>query len=249
MLTRRDLLTSLTLAPLALVPASGFAEEIEQNAIEALDYPDIKALSGFRLFGNKTPDKAQRERAEALIRSMPSGPTALAIAQSFVDRFYLQDPQAISQWPKPAAWNPLIVAFFRSTNHQANNDLTPWCAAFANWCIERAGGKGTQSAASQSFLESKHFGRVAEPQPGDLAIFTCYSLVNQKSLGLGHVGFFKEKLGLDKISVLGGNQSRDGRSSIICEKPYRIGDVSVTRTVGNKRVACTMRLNAYLRLK
>lgn len=249
MLTRRDLLAGLALSPLALASVSCRAQDVgPSEEFSELVYPDFASLDSYQLFGDKAPNKAQREKAAAIIQGTPTGPTPFAIAKSFVDRYTTQDPQAISQWPKPAAWNPLVVQFFSATAYKANNDLTPWCAAFANWCLERAGKKGSRSAGSQSFLDQKYFKQTSEPKTGDLAIFTCYDLVSKKSLGLGHVGFFKEKLADGRIGVLGGNQSVEGKSSIICEKPYSIGDVGLKRTINGKKVPCTMRLNTYISL-
>lgn len=247
MFTRRELLAGLALSPLALASSRCWAQESAPGeAFSELEYPDFASLTSYRLFGKNLPNQVQREKAAAIIQATPEGPTAFAIAKSFVDRYATQDPAAISQWPKPAAWNPLVVHFFSATSYKANNDLTPWCAAFANWCLERAGMKSSRSAGSQSFLDERYFKRTPEPKTGDLAIFTCYDLVSKASMGLGHVGFFKEKLADGRISVLGGNQSVEGQSSIICEKPYSIGDVALRRTINGKKVPCTMRLNTYI---
>lgn len=76
------------------------------------------------------------------------------------------------------------------------NDETPWCSAFVNWCIERAGLRGTRSALARSWLE---WGReIREPVPGCIAVFTRE--------GGGHVAFYLGRSG-DNIYVLGGNQS------------------------------------------
>lgn len=37
----------------------------------------------------------------------------------------------------------------------------PWCADFANWCLEQAGGKGTGSSMAQSFVQGEGLGHVA----------------------------------------------------------------------------------------
>lgn len=200
------------------------------------------------LLGTEKPTDAQKDKTQKIVEGTPKGPRPIDIAQSFVDRFALSDPDAISQWPADAAWNPLVVEFFTATSLVVKNDMVPWCAAFANWCITRAGIAGTNSAASQSFLVKEFFEQTDDPQFGDVAIFTCYSKSTGKSVGLGHVTFFKEWRGEDKILVIGGNQSADGRSSIISEKEYRTGARDVWRTIDGERVLVTMKLNTFARM-
>jgi uncharacterized protein (TIGR02594 family) len=102
-------------------------------------------------------------------------------------------------WPN--RWNPVIVAFFEATNQKPVGDVTPWCAAFLNWCLARSGlYRGTRDAGSLSFRG--HGTGTTQPQMGDIAVF-----VNTKPgfESLGHVGIFIEARG-DKCLVLGGNQ-------------------------------------------
>jgi uncharacterized protein (TIGR02594 family) len=146
----------------------------------------------------------------------------------------------------------LIVRFFReATTLKANNDMVDWCAAFANWCIKHAGKHSTNSAASQSFVSMAnraYFKPTSTPKPGDLAVWTCYGLNNGKSLGLGHVGFYKAAAGSDSILLLSGNTAKDGLSSLICVKPFSTQDRQVFRTVNGQRVPCIMRLNSYFEI-
>lgn len=96
--------------------------------------------------------------------------------------------------------NPRIVEYLRSTNLSApyrNNDETAWCSGFANWCVERAGFAGTDSAAAISWgLWGK---ATTSPGQGDLVVFNWGN-------GHGHVGFFVGFAGTS-VKVLGGNQS------------------------------------------
>lgn len=96
--------------------------------------------------------------------------------------------------------NPRIVEYLRSTNLSApfrNNDETAWCSGFANWCVERAGFAGTDSAAAISWGQ---WGKATDaPEPGDLVVFNWGN-------GHGHVGFFVGFSG-SIVKVLGGNQS------------------------------------------
>lgn len=95
--------------------------------------------------------------------------------------------------------NPRVVEYLHSTNLGTpswNEDETPWCSAFVNWCMEKAGYEGTDSAWARSWLS---WGKpVEKPVPGCVAVFTRE--------GGGHVGFY---MGQTKTSIrlLGGNQS------------------------------------------
>src|SRR5437763_10958974 len=67
-------------------------------------------------------------------------------------------------WPQPdpshpTYANPVIVAFFLATNLKPAGDTTAWCAAFVNWCLQRAGLPTTKSASSQSFV-NQDWGQV-----------------------------------------------------------------------------------------
>lgn len=77
-------------------------------------------------------------------------------------------------------------------------DSTPWCSAFVNWCCQQAGIKGSGSAAARSWLQIGE--RVTEPITGDILIFK-----RGGSPTAGHVCFFVKKTG-DKYFCLGGNQ-------------------------------------------
>jgi uncharacterized protein (TIGR02594 family) len=218
---------------------------------DQLIYPPFGAIGAPEKFGYTKPSKEQIERVAKIINETPEGPHPLAIARSFTQRFTDKEPRVISQWPAPDAWNPLIVEFFKSTSTPANNDMVAWCAAFANWCIERNRKTGTRSAASQSFVDPKNakwFKKISDPEPGDLAVWTCYEIPSGKNLGLGHVAFVTGKPGADSVPTISGNVSDDNHSSIIVEKPFPTRDRVVRRTVNGKRVPATMKLNSYVRM-
>jgi uncharacterized protein (TIGR02594 family) len=98
-----------------------------------------------------------------------------------------------------AADNPRVVEYLSSTNlgiTERSNDETPWCSAFANWCVENAGHAGTDSAWARSWL---NWGQAPEkPRRG------CVVVLARE--GGGHVGFYMGETSTD-IKVLGGNQS------------------------------------------
>jgi uncharacterized protein (TIGR02594 family) len=250
MITRRVAMLGLMTNSLLfnILPAAGQVDDKTVDSFDQLTFPPVDTLDNPEPFGYSPPTEAQKARAAEVVRTTPKGPRPIDIAQSFVDRFYKQDPEVISQWPSPSSWNPLVVEFFSATTLRANNDMIAWCAAFANWCIERSGRNGSRSAASQSFLGNAAFKTTDDPNIGDLVVFTCYDKLTGKSVGLGHVAFVKEKPANGRIKVIGGNQSADGHSSIISERYFPISPFDVRRHVGNNYILCTMRLNTFVRI-
>ena len=94
--------------------------------------------------------------------------------------------------------NERILEYHRWTSLQASDDETPWCSAFVNWCMGKAGFAGTNSAAARSWLT---WGQRIEPRYGCIAVLWRGSPASAQ----GHVGFY---VGEDDgyISLLGGNQ-------------------------------------------
>jgi uncharacterized protein (TIGR02594 family) len=255
MISRRTMACGLLAAPtfLRTIPALGqqTSEATEAEFFVQLIYPPFDAINQPEKFGYAKPTQEQKDKVTRIVNETPKGPTPLAIARSFSSRYGKSDPKAISQWPAPDAWNPLIVEFFKSTASPVNNDMVAWCAAFANWCIERNGKTGTRSAASQSFVDpknAKYFEKTKDPDEGDLVVWTCYDANSEKNLGLGHVAFVTDKPSGDLVPTISGNTSGDNHYSIIAEKPFSIRDRKVYRTVGGSRVLSVMKLNSYLKI-
>jgi len=249
MLSRRAFSWGLVSMPF-VIPAASIADNLSDDLAAPFDqliYPSFEDIDAPSKFGYKVADEKAKAKAADIIRQTPRGPRPIDVAQSFVDRFYKSDPAAISQWPPPDAWNPLIVEFFTATSLRANNDMIPWCAAFANWCIKRCNGLGSNNPSSQSFL-GKEFKPTADPAVGDLAVFTCYDKRTHQSIGLGHVAFVREKPAGNHVKLVGGNTSADGHASIVCERYFRTDERSVRRRVDARWVECTMRLNTYIKV-
>lgn len=78
----------------------------------------------------------------------------------------------------------------------------PWCAIFANFCLEQCGVGGTRSASSQSWRTHPDFVQLAGPAPGAIVVFWR----GTRASGLGHVGFYVGELG-NRIWTLGGNEN------------------------------------------
>ena len=106
--------------------------------------------------------------------------------------------------------NPRIVMYLKSTSlkpDDASKDETAWCSAFVNWCVEKSGYEGTDSAWARSWL---NWGSVIDndkPITGCVAIF-------ERDERLGHVGFFIADNG-STVTILGGNQGNG-----VCIKDY-----------------------------
>ena len=100
--------------------------------------------------------------------------------------------------------NPRVVQYLQTVTNIGtmwkSTDETPWCSAFVNWCVEKAGYTGTKSALSTSWLK---WGRkIDQPIKGCIAIFS-------REGGSGHVGFYVEETVTQSetyIKILGGNQ-------------------------------------------
>jgi uncharacterized protein (TIGR02594 family) len=107
--------------------------------------------------------------------------------------------QGIKEFPGDGD-NPRIVEYLQSTTLDAPynaNDETAWCSAFVNWCVERSGYEGTDSAWARSWL---NWGKpTSRPVRGCIVVF-------KRESQSGHVGFYVGKT-QSRISVLGGNQS------------------------------------------
>jgi flagellar protein FlgJ len=100
--------------------------------------------------------------------------------------------------------DPRILEYFTATptlsRSAASVDETPYCAAFANWCLGRAGFHGTNSALAASF---KTWGR---PTRGNRPALGAVAVIRFRD-GHHHVTFVAgiSADGL-QIATLGGNQ-------------------------------------------
>lgn len=98
--------------------------------------------------------------------------------------------------------NPRIVEYHQAASLRAQDDATPWCAAFVSWVLEQSGVRSTRSAWAKSYLQWGS--ALDQPRPGAITVFHRGS-GPPSSKGPGHVGFFVEERGAS-IGLLGGNQ-------------------------------------------
>ena len=103
----------------------------------------------------------------------------------------------VTEIPGPKS-NERIDEYHKSCGYSHRDDV-PWCSSFVNWCLEKAGIKGTKNPMARSWLNWGY--PVDEPKKGDVVIFWR----NSPDSSSGHVGFYVNKYG-DLIEVLGGNQ-------------------------------------------
>lgn len=88
----------------------------------------------------------------------------------------------VSEFPGPDQHNPRILEYHQATSLRATADEVPWCAAFVNWVLSKAGIVGTNSAQARSFLT---WGlRLPALRKGAIVVFKRGTKEWQ-----GHVGF------------------------------------------------------------
>ena len=89
-----------------------------------------------------------------------------------------------------------ILEYHAATSLHASDDETPWCSAFANFVLQKAGFKTTGSAWARSWL---NYGVTL-----DKPVYGCL-VIYERGVSSGHVNFFDhERAGW--IYGLGGNQ-------------------------------------------
>lgn len=97
--------------------------------------------------------------------------------------------------------NPLIKEAYLCVdglnNIELNDDIVPWCSAFVNWCVQKAGGRGTRSPIARSWMS---WGFKSDGKLGDIVVLKRGVYDWQ-----AHVGFVYKK-DLLFVHVLGGNQ-------------------------------------------
>lgn len=184
---------------------------VDLNVLETV--PVIDQLLQEQNRGIENPYRREVELSRTISAGSPTGCNPIEVARYFLnirsgyfdDQFGAEASSYCEEWPVRA--NPLIIGFFDSTSlRKPAGDQTAWCAAFVNWCIDRARNSrsdkagllaSTGSAASSTF---RTWGRETEkPVIGDIAVFI------HSDGARGHVGFFG---GSDSagVYVLGGNQ-------------------------------------------
>lgn len=202
--------------------------------------------------GAGRPTQAEVDQARAILEAAPTSTTPIEVARYFLDIGQGGDARAafVREWPVRA--NPLVRTLFLATQTVPYGDITPWCAAFVNWCIARAGSsrreagisseqkfttaelsRTSRSAASGSF---RCWTAVAAPAAGDLAVFREPGST-ASCTGKGHVAFLLERLPSGDLRILGGNQLLRGTSGAVTSSRYPLagGEAGRLRFFGFRR--------------
>lgn len=117
--------------------------------------------------------------------------------------------------------NQIILDYAKETGFSwVNDDETPWCSIFMNWCAMKAGLQRTGKANARSWLDIGLV--VSEPEVGDIVI-----LKRGDSDWQGHVAIYINEID-EYINVLGGNQSNQVNIS-----KYKKSDVLGYRNVNS----------------
>lgn len=98
--------------------------------------------------------------------------------------------------------NPVIVNYARESDFGwENEEKTPWCSIFLNWCAAKAGLQRSGKANARSWLLVGD--KVEYPEPGDIVVLWRDSVESWK----GHVGIlFGFSMDSKRVYILGGNQ-------------------------------------------
>ncbi len=116
----------------------------------------------------------------------------------------------------PDQHNRRILEYHQTTGLKATTDETPWCSAFVNWVVIKAGYSGTRSAAAKSWLEWGH--HLTEPRAGAVAVIKRVSASADAGF---HVGF-TVSCSTTALRLLGGNQSDQVKYSNFPLKSYEV---------------------------
>lgn len=117
-----------------------------------------------------------------------------------------------------------IIEYHSTTTLGAKTDEVPWCSSFVNWVVIQAGIKGTNNALAKSWIT---WGvKVVNPTPGVITVIKRKDKNKNLDTTTGsstgyHVGFFQSSTATT-ITLLGGNQSNQVKSSTFYLKSYEV---------------------------
>jgi uncharacterized protein (TIGR02594 family) len=116
-----------------------------------------------------------------------------------VEIAYRELEKGVAEVPGPAA-HPRISLYYSALGDTLEDDTTPWCSYFVNYCVSQTGREGTGKPNARSWL-SWGDPVTGAPRFGDIVVFWRVDPASWQ----GHVGFFvgEEE---DRILCLGGNQ-------------------------------------------
>ena len=114
----------------------------------------------------------------------------------------------VKEYPGANIHHPRIQLYLSCVNGlgriDQQQDETPWCSCFMNWCVEQCGVMGTDSAWAQSWGNWRSAVPLDQGRSGDIAVFERSSA----SVAGGHVGLLIcANAQQGRVLVLGGNQA------------------------------------------
>lgn len=205
-LQRRMLLSAAVLIPGTMAARISWSESLwatHRGCQTLFLRPPVDELPA--LMGEAAPTEEEIVTAFDLLWNVPRNSTPVEIAEHIAEvalnRRNADGEPYNQEWSFRA--NPLIIYMFAMTQTLPSGDLTPWCAAFVNFCLYAAGKDGTKHAGSSTFRTYKS--EASEPRRGDIVVFR-----DNEVAWRGHVGFLDQNLRGDNsgmVEVLGGNQS------------------------------------------
>ena len=154
-----------------------------------------------RADGGTFEQQAEPDGEVTIIATFPSAPAppmemAAAASSEFKWMQIARDELGQAEGG-PGGSNPRIEEYHATTEGGAEPDSVAWCSSFVNFCVERAGFRGTKSKSARSWLE---WGvEAADFVPG------CIVVLNRGQPPKGHVGFYVGRES-SRLRLLGGNQ-------------------------------------------
>jgi uncharacterized protein (TIGR02594 family) len=107
--------------------------------------------------------------------------------------------------------NDQIISFFHELGYNyINDDETPWCAAFINYCAKQIGAQYATGLRARNWMKCGK--SSSKPSIGDIVVFG-YGGKNSKA---GHVAMYISE-DFDSIYCLGGNQTNMVTISSYCK--------------------------------
>lgn len=131
------------------------------------------------------------------------------------------------------ASNTEVEKYFEELGYNEKDD-TPWCAAFVNYQLKKAGYEYADKTKKLSSLRARDLEKIAGKDI-ELTDALPYSTVvvawrENENTGLGHVGFFVRDDG-DNVILCGGNQSDEVNDT------YKLAKNRITRVFNPKQKA------------
>ena len=107
----------------------------------------------------------------------------------------------------PGHHNQRIIEYHSTTTLKASTDETPWCSAFVNWVMLKAGYRGTNSALARSWIDWGS--ALSTSRRGAITVIKKKGAVQDAATGSAtgfHVAFCVDSSSTH-VRLLGGNQS------------------------------------------